>query len=61
MSKSVSNRFDRIVNDNLPKRLKMLEILMESALPAETFARSGVGIKSVLKELGRYIIHSFRS
>ncbi len=53
MSKSVSNRFDRIVNDNLPKRLKMLEILMESALPAETFARSGVGIKSVLKELGR--------
>lgn len=52
MSKSISNRFDRIVNDNLPKRLEMLEVLMESALSAQTFSRSGVGIKTLLNELG---------
>lgn len=53
MSKSVSNRFDRIVNENLSKRLEMLEVLMESALPAQTFSRGGIGIKSILKEIGR--------
>ena len=53
MSKSISNRFDRIVNDNLPKKLEMLEVLMENPFQADVFSRSGVGIMSVMKEIGR--------
>ncbi|MEP0985377.1 hypothetical protein [Ekhidna sp.] len=53
MKQSLALRFDRIIKENLPKRKKMMDVLFESALPAELFYEKGVGVQSILKHTGR--------
>ncbi|MEO9476527.1 MAG: hypothetical protein ABJG41_13375 [Cyclobacteriaceae bacterium] len=53
MSKILKNRFDRIVNENLPKQLKIYAVLAENPLHTDMFHQLGIGLKTVLKKLGR--------
>ncbi|MEP4534626.1 MAG: hypothetical protein ABJ004_16160 [Cyclobacteriaceae bacterium] len=53
MSKILKNRFDRIVKNNLPRQLKIYEVLAENPLQTGLFYQSGVGLKTILKKLGR--------
>ncbi|WP_420577198.1 hypothetical protein [Ekhidna sp.] len=53
MEQPLALRFDRIVNENLPKRKEMISVLKESAMPADVFYKKGNGVKSILKKTGR--------
>ena len=53
MSKILKNRFERIVNENLPKHLKIYEVLAENPMHTDMFYQPGVGLKTILKKLGR--------
>lgn len=53
MKQPLALRFDRIVKDNLPKRMEMLNVLKDGAFSAEIFWKKGNGVKSVLEHMGR--------
>lgn len=53
MKQPLALRFDRIIKENLPKRKKMMDVLMESALEANLFYEKGMGVRSILKQTGR--------
>lgn len=52
-SESLSHRFQRIVTENLPKRLEMFKVLMESPIDHRLFAQKRQGLKTIVKKLGR--------
>lgn len=52
-TESLALRFDRIVNENLPKRLEMFKVLMEKPHSSKLFSTHGVGLKTILTHLGR--------
>jgi len=49
----LASRFDRIINENLPKRREMMDVLVGNALDADLFASKGNGIQTVLAKMGR--------
>lgn len=52
-TESLSHRFHRIVSENLPKRLEMMNVLLENPLDNKLFSTKGQGLNTILKELGR--------
>ena len=53
MEQPLALRFERIVNENLPKRKEMVRVLKENAMPADLFYKKGNGVKSILEKTGR--------
>ncbi|WP_436515134.1 hypothetical protein [Ekhidna sp. To15] len=53
MKQPLALRFDRIIKENLPKRANMMQVLMDSALSADLFYEKGMGVQSILKQIGR--------
>ncbi len=47
------HRFHRIINESLPKRLEMMNVLVKNAISTEGFYRKGSGLQAVLDETGR--------
>ncbi|WP_370089154.1 hypothetical protein [Ekhidna sp.] len=53
MKQPLAQRFERIIKENLPKRKQMMSVLLESPLDSEVFYQKGMGVKSILKSIGR--------
>ncbi len=53
MKQSLALRFDRIFKENLPKRKKMISVLVENPIEGKIFYKKGSGVKSILQQTGR--------
>ncbi len=53
MKQPLAQRFERIVKENLPKRSEMISVLRGSSIASDVFHQKGMGVKSILKLIGR--------